>query len=99
MTESDRTFLYTQMGWGSCGETMGQPPGERYFEELPDPFTDANADYAVLEWVRTKQIDQSGFALELERILTQEMDCYDMPEMKYQIGDYARAALSVLRAE
>jgi len=51
-----------------------------------NPFTDANDDYAVLEWMRNG--DHSLFvALQL-----------DLTQAEYQIGDYARAALKVMSA-
>ena len=50
-----------------------------------NPFTDANDDYAVLEWMRGQ--DWPRWALISEGCEY----CFD-----YQIGDYARAALKVL---
>ncbi len=50
-----------------------------------DPFTDANDDYAVLEWTRTQTIVwQVKFAAEIGH------------SSDYKIGDYARAALSLV---
>lgn len=51
---------------------------------LFDPFTDANDDYAVLEWLQDGRLDGVRHG-----VLGAEMFCY-------QIGDYARAALKVL---
>ena len=57
---------------------------------VPDPFHDANDDYAVLEWMRS-----SGKRFDM----TMRQGEYG-PELfmasKYQIGDYARAALKVI---
>jgi len=50
-----------------------------------DPFTDANDDYAVLEWMR--KIEADGGRL----VYIGSMKSY------YQIGDYARAALKVIK--
>lgn len=53
----------------------------------PDPFTDANDDYAVLEWVRN------------ERQGTGDICEFESPQCDYQIGDHARAALKVLQEQ
>ena len=73
-------------------------PGDKRFryKEPPDPFTDANDDYAVLEWMRSDyRWGQFKEALiELRKI--------DVPwhgsqyTWNYKVGDYARAALTVL---
>ena len=55
-------------------------------EELPDPFTDANDDYAVLEWIT----DRPPLWAKFKRL-------YWPHAWAYQIGDYARAALTVLQ--
>jgi len=51
---------------------------------IPDPFTDANDDYAVLEWIREKY--GGNFWVHFENTLS----------CNYQIGDYARAAIATL---
>ena len=51
-----------------------------------DPFTDANDDYAVLEWSRTNL----GVAEQVE------MHCQMGHSADYTIGDYARAALKFI---
>ncbi len=54
-----------------------------------DPFTDANDDYAVLEWMRS---DSNAWEYQYEKeLMLTNFQCGD-----YQIGDYARAALKVL---
>ena len=79
-------------------------------DELPDPFTDANDDYAVLERVRTEIlkedsiIDEAAFHDTLADCfwmnLYQEPRRYPEPRstisIGYQIGDYARAVLKVI---
>ena len=50
-----------------------------------EPFTDANDDYAVLEFIRGEHF-VTYFTAYLEHEYTQD----------YQIGDYARAALKVI---
>ena len=49
-----------------------------------DPFTDANDDYAVLEWMRENLT------------ITQRYKFLDENVQNYRIGDYARAALKAL---
>ena len=50
-----------------------------------DPFTDANDDYAVLEWMREHNSKEKFDALN------------DLSLMRYyKIGDYARAALRII---
>ena len=58
---------------------------KRFKEQIPDPFTDANDDYAVLEWSR-----EQHFVTYLTAFLDNEYS------QDYQIGDYARAALKVI---
>ena len=58
---------------------------------LPDPFTNANDDYAVLEWVRKLREkdphnDLAGDIFMLMNWLAED----------YCIGDYANAALKVI---
>lgn len=54
------------------------------------PFTDANDDYAVLEWMRNGRHDHPEIWVEFKRLNT------DWLPFHYEIGDYARAALKVL---
>ena len=89
---SDRIKLAEAMGWtrSTIGtEYCWRHTGGRVIGMCPDPFTDANDDYAVLEWMRLPEngpivsnfesdIEQPGWAF------------------RYQIGDYANAALKVL---
>ena len=61
-----------------------------------DPFTDANDDYAVLEWYR-----QTHFYKKDKRATKEWMDYVDTlcdgPLVPwYQIGDYARATVKIL---
>ena len=94
MTDKDRTRLAEAMGYKLCrthglqGQQYWSIPGGGGTTELPDPFTDANADYAVLEWMRDKFGEPSiGFA---------EFADYLALAESYRVGDYARAALAVL---
>lgn len=57
-----------------------------------DPFTDANDDYAVLEWMRGVGDKYADYGL-FQRWQR------DVPYwLDYQIGDYARAAIKVLES-
>lgn len=73
----------TAMQKGSAGHAKG------WFIDANDnnvkfnPFTDANDDYAVLEWMR-----------ENDKL---DSDTFELSYMwNYKIGDYARAACKVL---
>ena len=96
---NDRIKLCEAMGWTPLDLNLigwWMPPGAKIDdhvfiinrkseEALPDPFTDANDDYAVLEWMR------KGLKVtEMERMLDWKS------QVVYQIGDYARAALKVI---
>jgi len=104
----DRIKLAEAMGWTPLDLKLTgywMPPGvtidthvmhiERVAEsDLPDPFTDANDDYAVLEWFRGNYLDFPGTHIgkEAKLILTRHL-------WNYEIGDYARAAISVLEEQ
>ena len=88
--------------WAYCNWPNGVP-------ENFDPFTDANDDYAVLEWMReTWKPLQNGWPSandtddQLRWFWFKSVLCGLDGESKYngmtdyQIGDYARAALKVL---
>jgi len=65
--------------------------GDEYtLEDLPDPFTDANADCVVLEWYRMEH-DCRPLQAALERLNGGE-------KIDYGVGDYARAVLTLLPA-
>lgn len=74
-----------------------QPDGHRdafriqcYDTVIPDPFTDANDDYAMLEWMRNEGKGRyDDFCNALAIIL-------DNDHFNYRIGCYARAALKVI---
>ena len=91
----ERIRLAEAMGWYWQG-TVDQPNnpngqwcspdigwmarGEKH-ENLPDPFTDANDDYAVLEWMREKGYSHPDL---------------DHPMETYCIGNFAKAAMARL---
>ena len=85
----DRIKLAEAMGWtpNRTNEKWTDPAtgtsGNRLLD-LPDPFTDANDDYAVLEWMRENLT------------ITQRYKFLDENVQNYRIGDYARAALKAL---
>ena len=62
-------------------------------EPIPDPFTDANDDYAVLEWMRHWR--RGGLLVDFRNKLD---GCGSSggASIEYRIGDYARAALEVI---
>ncbi|MCH8100901.1 MAG: hypothetical protein IIB74_10755 [Proteobacteria bacterium] len=85
-----------------AGDLLMCPAGrwdkDEWIRDVPDPFTDANDDYKVLEWMR----DRCGCTIESGRPLN-----YDQWEQfvnafphksaqDYEIGDYSRAALKVI---
>ena len=96
----DRIKLAEAMGWKRLGgewDLKGDPPAWEGpntidgFDDLPDPFTDANDDYAVLEWVRNNwqpYAVSNYLAYDFVQLLSEPAG--------YKIGDYARAALKVL---
>ena len=99
---NDRIKLAEAMGWKA--ETHDgiwswfNRSNDKAFCDLPDPFTDANADYAVLEWMRKfEQQDmpefEDGGAIAWEKFLRVMASRYSA---KYRIGDNARAALKVI---
>jgi len=92
---NDRIKLAEAMGWGigcdTCDDQcIGVPPGDdRPYGQgnlttMPDPFTDANDDYAVLEWMLVRTPDSSHGRIYLGN------------KWDYKIGDYARGCLKVL---
>lgn len=123
MNNEDRIRLAEAMGfeWQSTVDQPMNPRGQwlspftGWTERLPnkealpfDPFTDANDDYAVLEWMRPDDWINSvpikgpehqawrDFIFELR--LNQRKGGRTTSEIGegYQIGDYARAALAVI---
>jgi len=63
--------------------------GTRAEHELPDPFTDANDDVAILNFYGDAE-DSPERERFLEILYGQQM-------LDYKIGDYARAALKVMK--
>ncbi len=70
----------------------------------PDPFTDANDDYAVLEWARENLSPRkfvkfseniANLLIGLEKKKPFDALCISLTT-EYKIGDYARAAVLVL---
>ena len=92
---SDRIKLAEAMGWNRAeGRSDNLEWSGMWFSPdgygprpPPDPFTDANDDYAVLEWMRSDPCKFNNAECETEN---------HGWAWKYQIGDYARAALKVI---
>jgi len=90
--EKARIQLAEAMGWvGINAKSLWgyHPDAPRVFEgrrTLPDPFTDANDDYAVLEWMRNHRGKYCGVIYNV----------MDGESVDYKIGDWARAALEVI---
>ena len=94
MNNQDRIRLAEFVGWRQeehFGTNRFIKPGHNGIEgfiELPfDPFTNANDDYAVLEFMRANPSQFVSAECEVE--------CQGWA-WKYHIGDYARACLKVL---
>ncbi len=75
-------------------------------DQLPDPETDANDDYAVLEKMREQKRDMfANFYWSLQKAAKNRDYAnpgarrFAMAATQYQIGDYARAALKIIKAE
>jgi len=82
----DRIKLAEAMGWKRLNKTEWlDPDGIRHTNFGFNPFTDANDDYAVLEWMRKNE--------------TMPMSLCGKLAFHYKVGDYARAALKVLEQE
>jgi len=110
---SDQIKLAETMGWTPLdGKLTGWflPPGvpetlegisqRQWRDDLPDPFTDANDDYAVLEWIRNSA-DEPRFTdfRDALRAMNYIDSGAHRNSWSYEIGDYARAAISVLRGQ
>ena len=85
----------TPCWWSPDGLTIHPLTDEfPHLPPLPDPEHDANDDYAVLEWMREKGLQDANTWTKFVDTLN------DFPEMglkvAYQIGDYARAALRAI---
>lgn len=108
---NDRIRLAEAMGW-TINEAMKVKPDfapaytRRGYMVTPkgdlrynfDPFTDANDDYAVLEWMRENWQGKEGHYGHWHQTalsLWWRWDEYAVV-VPYQIGDYARAALKVI---
>ena len=66
-----------------------------------DPFTDANDDYAVLEWMYEKYggkeiVVENGVPRDYEMIFESFCDALPLHSKDYGKGDYARAALKAI---
>lgn len=95
---TDRIKLAEAMGWEQHAHGWWSSPRGKSgichhgidTDKLPDPYTDANDDYAVLEWMRFNGLNEDS-CLEMDEPYAALPD-----KGSYQIGDYARAALKVI---
>ena len=95
---SDRIKLAEAMGWTNSHQFRWDGPGDgEYRNDPPDPFTDANDDYAVLEWFRQRAEKYKELGKPYPESLWQMSEQMNKgTRLTYQIGDYARAAALVL---
>ena len=109
----DRIRLAEAMGW----KKVSMPPPNAHYrwidpnsgtkkskDFLPDPESDANDDYAVLEWCRTNLSPNqfvkfseniANLLIGLEKKKPFDALCISLTT-EYQIGFYAKAALSLV---
>ena len=100
---NDRIKLAEAMGWlkATSLDIWYRPEdqkreGKNYNNgELPDPLTDANDDYAVLEWMRQNLIKDKVLPINVAAYKFYS-DINDAHATDYEVGDYARAALKVI---
>ena len=101
MNKSDRILLAEALGWTKWDYPMDR--SQPYFERPSgaivalssfDPFTDANDDYAVLQHVLESQ--RSGNPVHWAKFKKGMTNQFRKIWM-YEIGDYARAYLTVLK--
>ena len=103
MTE-DRIRLAEAMGWTTKFNSWLRPgcdpaASSSWCTAPPDPFTYANDDYQVLEWMRSFQaqvhddLPDGGYLVWKD--FSEEL-CDTGPKTCYEIGDFARAALEVI---
>ena len=104
--ETGRIRLAEAMGWRRGAihtvAVMGRPiPAQRWTDPrgadrapsaLPDPFTDANDDYAVLEWMRDIEEETPRWRAFKDTML----EWATSHSWNYRVGDWARAALAAL---
>ena len=94
-SDQDRIRLAEAMGWvpNRTNEKWTDPvtgTGGNRLLDLPDPFTDANDDYACLQWA-IKEFDPDAYL----RALTQVVGSYAYLH-EYRVGYWAQAALKCL---
>ncbi len=115
----DTIKIAEMMGWRWSENSNKEAGGGRWYRpdgsytdlcikyaEIPDPYTDANDDYAVLEWMRESEerLDDGGalfakFIFALRYIQRTRGTLTNVNSEGYEIGDYAKAALKVIDHE
>ena len=112
---NDRIKLAEAMGWrweegdglpiksvDGGWQMPGHPAGAWFDLKCPDPFTDANDDYAVSIWMRSHIFSKrnqfiKALAVVLQDIVDSKDKCaWPDAAFYYKVGDYARAALKVI---
>lgn len=96
MTDQDRIRLAEAMGWIRVPHDFGSDSWENsqgfghanHVGELPNPFTDANDDYAVLGWMRDEFTPD-----EIELCLDHIGQGH---RWAYETGNYAQGCLALL---
>ena len=83
----NRIKLAEAMG-SKCIDGVWHHNGSTWDSLLFDPFTDANDDYAVLEWMHA---DSTDFGTSQRFMKHLQFQAH-----QYRVGDYARAALKVI---
>ena len=99
MNDQQRRIKLAEAMGAKCVDGIWHWKGSTWNELLFDPFTDANDDYAVLEWMRSQPKEMKWEYMDhyfAGRLARNELD-HTLPV--YQIGDYARAALKVIEDE
>lgn len=87
----DKDRIYIPATDGMTNGRYGYLPHMSVGALIPDPFTDANDDYAVLKWMRSD--------MDMEPTHHEWIILFNINGNNYQIGDYARAACKVLGIE
>ena len=94
-----RIKLAEAMGWTRSHTNWWNPPGritsDGVSRPLPDPFTDANDDHAVLQWFKVMLSQQMDGNVRNKYAVT-FLNALAVNKMDHKIGDNARAALKVI---
>lgn len=97
----ERIKLAVLMGWKNyltgSGAAIWEHDDHSTRLSLPDPFTDANDDYACLEWARAEWNGQGTWAEYVAAFNLPDSEGFQaITKWHYEIGDYARALLETI---